>query len=238
MAIKPILFNTEMVKAILAGCKTQTRRAVRFVECDVYDAACAEGMWSERFDPENPPKALVEWFVKTKARRPFAPGDILWVRETWTREPLCKKGFIYRAVFNTENGDAEKSDLIFRWYPSIHMPKEAARIFLCVKSIRVERLQDITEKDADAEGMPDDLDYPVSPVYCPRCHGEGLIGSHSGYGFIEVDCPMCDTSVKRFGNLWNSTISNADFEKYGWDANPWVWVIEFERCEKPEGWCK
>ena len=122
--------------------------------------------------------------------------------------------------------------------PSIHMPKEAARIWLKVKDVRVERLQDIAEEQALSEGVPDDLDYPISKVYCPRCRGEGLIGTVGvSLGYMEVDCPYCDTAIKRFKNLWNSTIKKSDLDRYGWDANPWVWVIEFERCEKPEGWC-
>ena len=85
--------------------------------------------------------------------------------------------------------------------------------------------------------MPGDLDYPINPVYCPRCNGDGLIGGHTGGGYVEVDCPDCRTDVQRFSHLWDSTIKPADRDKYGWNADPWVWVIEFERCEKPEGWC-
>ena len=114
------------------------------------------------------------------------------------------------------------------------MPKEAARIWLKVKDVRVERLQEITEEQALSEGVPDDLDYPISKVYCPRCRGEGLIGSvGENLGYMEVDCPACDTAIKRFKNLWNSTIKKSDLDRYGWDASPWVWVIELERCEKP-----
>lgn len=101
------------------------------------------------------------------------------------------------------------------WKPSVHMPKEAARIFLKVKSVRVERLNDIDDDQAKAEGA----NYR---------NGKNV-------GWEEK---MRRTSVERFSEIWNSTIRKKDMEKYGWDANPWVLAIEFERCEKPEGWCK
>lgn len=227
MAIKPILFNTRMVQAILEGRKTQTRRLVK--QPPVFgDILHDQDGWYYEDGTRNGHSLIPS----------FSPGDILWVRETWSTHydgihddlQFCYKADGIDLQAECMPGESN------RWHPSIHMPKEAARIFLRVKNVRVERLQDITEKDALAEGMPDDLDYPIAPTYCPRCKGEGLIGSHVGYGFVEADCPMCDTAVKRFNNLWNSTIEKADLEKYGWEANPWVWVVEFERCEKPNGW--
>ena len=230
MTERPILFNTEMVKAILDGRKTQTRR-FPFPSAHLHEFHSNDypnGWWYKG-------RVFKDFYSVLKSsqgpRCRYSVGDVLYVRETWAKEHLCKNGYIYRAVFNTENGDSEKSDHLFTWRPSIHMPKEAARIFLLVKDVRIERLRDITNEAALAEGMPDDLDYPIAPVYCPRCKGEGLIGSHIGHGFIEVDCPTCDTAMKRFINLWTSTIKKADLPVYGWDANPWVWVIEFERCE-------
>lgn len=233
---KPILFNSEMVKAILDGRKTQTRRLVRpqpvFNEGESgVPVRCDDDSFIFQIMP-------YECIYEQGRIPPCLSGDILWVRETWC--PCAsidsylddKKLFAYRADYG------EHCSVSWKWRPSIHMPKEAARIFLLVKDVRIERLRDVTEEAALAEGMPEDLDYPIAPVYCPRCKGEGLIGSHDGHGFIEADCPMCDTAMKRFSNLWNSTLKKADFEKYGWEANPWVWVIEFERCDKPEGWCK
>ena len=121
-----------------------------------------------------------------------------------------------------------------KWHPSIHMPKEAARIFLRVTHVWIERLQEITDEEAIKEGVPDE--WPMAEIYCPECRGEGLIGSlHPvSLGYMEIDCPHCEKAVSRFANLWNSTIKPADLATYGWEANPWVWVIEFERISKEE----
>ena len=89
-------------------------------------------------------------------------------------------------------------------------PKEAARIWLKVKDVRVERLQEIT---------------------IDEIRNEGLTSMAVHAGDMEI-------ALSEWKNLWNSTIKKSDLDRYGWDANPWVWVIEFERCEKPEGWCK
>lgn len=236
MAIKPILMNTEMVRAILDGRKTCTRRIVKSTP--------------SFFEVNEKPVYLYDTEPSMgKIYPPCQPGDILYVREAWERfecwncegdergncpkEPLksvlikacgC---YMYRAT-DEISGDAT-------WHPSIHMPKEAARIWLKVTDVRVERLQDITEDGAKAEGMPDSLDYPVDKAYCPLCKGEGIIGTvdvHS-LGHMDVDCPYCDSYRKRFENLWNS-INQKCLDCYGWDANPYVFVIEFERCEKPQ----
>ena len=112
------------------------------------------------------------------------------------------------------------------------MPKEACRLFLKVKSVRVERLQDISEEDAKAEGVRDQNEDPVWPKnfsLCPSCGGElvhGALGENLGY--TEVDCSTCDTYKKRFKILWQS-INGPE----SWEANWWVWVIAFERVEKP-----
>lgn len=94
-----------------------------------------------------------------------------------------------------------------KWHPSLHMPKDAARIFLRVTNVRVERLQDITVEDALAEGMDK---------------------------YIRLNGELDENSIiTSFIGIWNSTIKKSDLDRYGWNANPWVWVIEFERCEKP-----
>ena len=235
--IRPILFNTEMVRAILEGRKTVTRRVVKGQEAgwELVDFDDNTVMIKVRPNGEKYPVdvpglwATFEWdgvpeFPMVKA--PCESGDCLWVRETWSRVETGE--YLYKA-------DNEKPFSYLGWRPSIHMPKEAARLFLRVTEVRVERLQDITEEGALAEGVPDE--WPMDPVYCPYCKGEGLVGAvHPvSLGYMEVDCPKCEKATLRFANLWDSTIKPADRPLYGWEANPWVWVIQFERCENPGG---
>ena len=242
MVIKPILFNTEMVRAILDGRKSCVRRinkdANDYVvpDMDFYDADRRTYAVHNYADKEHTDK------LSTAERTcPICPGDILYVRETWERFECwncegdergnCPKEpkksvldktcgcYMYRAT-DEIYGDA-------RWHPSIHMPKEAARIWLKVTDVRVERLQDITEDQTEEEGF----------LFTPPCL------HMTGENYCDIDGP-CTSEIKYcdmgagelFGKvLWNSTIKKSDIDRYGWDANPWVWVIEFERCEKPEG---
>lgn len=196
MAIKPILFNTEMVRAILDGRKDATRRIVKgFIPDDAvwgYTAFTPKGYISCRGTFAN---GYGEKFFKL----PCEPGDILYVRETWKKAP---NGYYYYE-------DWQKDDIadVTKWKPSIHMPKEAARIWLKVTDVRVERLQEITSEQICREGV--EVEYP-----------HVLNGEEKRYAF---------------SRLWDSTIKKSDLDRYGWNASPWVWVIEFERCEKPEG---
>lgn len=137
---------------------------------------------------------------------PCEPGNILYVREAWKKAP---NGYYYYE-------DWQKNDIadVTKWKPSIHMPKEAARIWLKVTDVRVERLQDVTEDGAKAEGAIDNRGFIHSP---------------------ENEYDSIHTAREHFAEIWNSTIKKSDLDRCGWDANPWVWVIEFERCEKPEG---
>ncbi len=225
--ILPILFNTDMVRAILEGRKTVTRRRIK---------GCVIGPKQEinqnsrgQFELYNiTPRCGIRQGIILK--QPFQPGDILYVRETfaeWTG------GYVYRAW--TEPFAQPGQTAVMKWTPSIHMPKEAARIFLKVKDVRVERLQDITEEQAKAEGIREYAKdgklwkYAVTDdwwIELHRKHRKSFIGSWW------QDMPR--TAKEAFSYLWNSTIKKSDLDKYGWDANPWVWVIEFERCEKPE----
>ncbi len=141
--MKPILFNTEMVRAILEGRKTVTRRVVKDMdiingwdcEADGTPIAYIDQATGDSYPPTMP--------------CPHHPGDILWVRETWAKSMAGT--FMYRAD--------DKAIMVERWHPSIHMPREAARIFLRVTGVRVERLQEMTLKDAAMEGM--DLRGPM-----------------------------------------------------------------------------
>lgn len=235
-AIKSILFNTEMVRAILDGRKTCTRRAVktrRKDACGFYVTKRTDGSFTGIYEYDEDERMFENQLIP-----PYKPGDILYVRETWhryTKRVGKGEGCHLEEHYGYKASIANSEDAEEPWKPSIHMPKKAARIWLKVTDVRVERLQDITEDGAETEGMPDSLDYPVNKAYCPLCKGEGIIGTvdvHS-LGHMDVDCPYCDGYRKRFENLWNS-INQKSLDSYGWDANLWVWVIEFERCEKPK----
>lgn len=216
--LKPILFNTDMVRAIMDGRKTVTRRIVK---------------------PQPPENARLELLGDKRHAMdlsieipgpddhriytpPYLPGDILYVRETWrvlrahrydaNADIVFKAGGVWSRVCfangGTDSADRDDYDRFIEkwyptgnWHPSIHMPKEAARLFLRVTDVRVERLQEIMN---DPPG-------PNNQVVREGCK----------YG--------CD-----FIAIWESTVQNQDRDHYGWDANPYVWVIEFVRCEKPE----
>ena len=199
--MKPILFNTAMVRAILDGRKTVTRRVIKFPE-DMTGRLPESGATDYLYYPCG---------IKYP---PYKKGDILYVRETWAIP--YGKGYYYAADYHSEfdvlpadNGDVSVSKNCIRWHPSIHMPKEAARLFLHVTDVRVERLREMTVSDLQNEGE--------------------LPG-----GYISQYATMTFECFDQFKALWDSTIKPADIPRYGWDANPWVWVIEFERCEKPE----
>lgn len=218
MAIKPILFNTEMVRAILDGRKDATRRIVKgFIPDDAvwgYTAFTPKGYISCR-------GTFADGYGEKFFKLPCEPGDILYVRETWQ----CWRAHRYEATADIRfraggddvrlqfaNGNTDSIDrldydtFVHKWFshnrewkPSLFMPKVAARIWLKVTDVRVERLQDMTDDDAEAEGC---FDYTSTAL-----------------GFFDV---------------WDSTIKKSNLNCYGWNANPWVWVIKFERCEKPE----
>lgn len=197
---KPILFNTEMVKAILEGRKTVTRRVVKFLDGKNpnWTGYIKDGL--TLYNGTNEP---------CNKKPPFKKGDYLYVRETWTHHENAVGGIIFKARCPQKLAESKK------WHPSIHMPKDAARIFLKIMHVRVERLQDITEEQAKAEGI-----------------GEEWAMSWWKPTFSDPDSGGYPRYRDTFAlDLWNSTIKKADLDKYGWEANPWVWVIEFERVE-------
>ena len=195
--MKPIIFSAPMVQAILDGRKTQTRRVIK--------------PQPERYlsrDAGNRVPIAV-WVDNQKwVKPPYQPGDILWVRETWA---TVSSGIIeYKATYKEPYTGSAEIDHIgnkIKWRPSIHMPREATRIFLRVTNVRVERLQDITEEDAKAEG----------------CHERLLNDGWKNIGKL--------TARDDFIMLWEYLNAKRG---YGWDTNPWVWVIEFERITKEE----
>mgnify|MGYP000932406226 FL=1 len=196
--MKPIIFSTPMVQAILDGRKTQTRRVIipqpdRFFEVDD--------------TPGNFHIYDVEWGLG-RIYPKYQVGDILWVRETWA---TVSSGIIeYKATYIEPYTGSTEIDHIGKkitWRPSIHMPREAARIFLKVTNIRVERLQEITEEYAIAEGMSKTL----------------------------VDGVVFISAKGNFHVFWDSLNIKRG---YGWDTNPWVWVVEFEHMSKGEALLK
>ncbi len=199
---KPILFNTEMVRAILDGRKTETRRAVKFPPGLTGSHAVGKAGKKDNM-------LGIMWACGIK-RPPYKPGDYLYVRETWNGLPadrICPAEFWYKADEEILNPDD-------KWRPSINMPKEAARIFLRVTDRKIEHLQDITEEGALAEGAINTFGFIRSPEneYAEPPH----------------------TAKKDFEKIWDSTIKPKDRDKYGWQANPWVWVYKFERVEVDE----
>lgn len=234
MAIKPILFNTEMVRAILDGRKSCTRRVIKPQpdEKHTYPLGFVTDS-TEKKEVGCFGFGIDEYGGSIKyVKPPYQPGDILYVRETWqylyeldgNEQIIEGTGKYYYAATDTIPFDTyvDASGVTHErvpWHPSIHMPKEAARIWLKVTDVRVERLQDITPKDAENEGVGN-LFY------------EDIGYSEKNYG-TEVD-PEYGIAKEQFAWLWESTVKKSDLDRYGWNANPWVWVIEFERCEKPE----
>ena len=212
--MKPILFNTQMVQAILEGRKTVTRRCVkpRF-EGRYYP------IWDypERLIFERPTDPYDWWQIwidhkgspYTCTKPPYFVGDILYVREAWAE--MCTlipklgeydQSILYKATYKP-NPDYDVPKI--KWKPSIFMPKEAARIFLRVTNVSVAKLQDITTKHMQKEGLTS----------------------------MAVFAGDNEIARQEWALLWNSTIPGKDYNKYCFSANPWVWVIEFERTEKP-----
>lgn len=213
MSEKPILFNTEMVRAILNGNKTCTRRVIKPQPDEKHTYLL--GFATDSTEKKNVGCfgfGINEYGGSVQYVKPpygYAPGDILYVRETWCDDRQFTHDstpgqYFYKA------SETEK----FKWKPSIHMPKEAARIWLKVTDVKVERLQNMTEGDCIKEG--------IYPSRCKDCNAPFGCDCCPDEGYNEIDA---------FAELWDSTIT--EHEKYGFDANPWVWVIEFERCEKP-----
>lgn len=208
MKEKPILFSTPMVKAILEGRKTMTRRTRGLNRMNEHPDD-----WTITTDVTD--KGIL-FFNKNgysdRAKPQYQIGDRLWVRETffearkWKHAPLFSDGpdFIYRADEDAFIGD-------HNWKPSLFMPKEAARIWLEVTNVRCERLQDISKEDALAEGV-ESIESPDFRKY--KEYTEGTFN--------------LKFATHSFFSLWRK-INGKDAVA----ANPWVFVYEFKRIERP-----
>lgn len=217
--MKPILFNTDMVRAILDGRKTVTRRCVKYkysntemkMRTDKHGTRLIEiqrDVEGETFGKNPDGSSWHKLLGYIEPRPPYKRGDVLYVRETFCALRANEEGHIrgHDVYYYKADGDLRPEGWKEHWHPSIHMPKEAARIFLHVADMRVERLQDMSYMDFLKEG---------------------IVVETKGVGVQHI-------AEQKYRKLWNSTIPKKDLDKYGWDANPWVWVIEFERCESPE----
>ena len=198
---KPILFSTEMVQALLEGRKAVTRRDPFQMPPDY---TILKGLYRDgkrrlcaifRADDDPTTEAVY-------AR--YDIGDILWVRETWCESLGQACIYFYRAYAGPKDEMKEYAHSFNRWRPNIHMPREAARIFLRVTGVRVERLRDMVLGDVLMEGITEADTY--------------------------------ESTWDRWHQTWNSTIKPKDLGSYGWEANPWVWVISFDRIDKPADW--
>lgn len=231
--VLPILFNTEMVRAILDGRKSCTRRVIKpqpYGKCTyplgfVTDSTEKKEVGCFGF-------GIDEYGGSIQYAKPsYQPGDILYVRETWCALPVNEAGHMrgHSVYYYKADRDLRPEGWRGNWHPSIHMPKEAARIWLDVTDVRVERLQEIDEDGVWNEG------FRFTPPCLTRvsadghtCDLDGPCTSHIKY------CDM--TMGELFGReLWNSTIKKSDLDRYGWNANPYVFVIEFVKIDKPEG---
>lgn len=205
--MKPILFNTQMVKAILEDRKTVTRRVVKPQPQGQPYRMGNSSCWPGRFADSKSANVY---------KPPYQPGDVLYVRETWGNYSVDNPEsnaayYLYRADYSDDAKGYwyEPEHIHFcdfpRWRPSIHMPKEAARIFLRVTDVFPEPLKSIRYFDCLAEGIP--------------------------YRQMENDI------IRDFAELWDSTIKPADRATYSFEANPWVWVNKFERISRKEAGC-
>jgi hypothetical protein len=214
----PIIFSTPMVKSIMEGRKTQTRRIVKPQPDD-------SGLWNDDKFPRFVDSDLEGWngtVEETGESKQFKcpygqPGDLLWVRETFQHTRVLNLhptdenyGYVYKA-----DGQPWKDYEGWTWRPSIYMPKAATRIWLQVKEIRVERLQEISEENAKSEGI---LPLLASSMQLST-QGQLYFDYSKPKQFFNEGLPP----FWSFNSLWCSINGHEN-----WDSNPWVWVVEFE----------
>jgi hypothetical protein len=231
---RPIIFKGDMVRAILEGRKTQTRRLVPewqlpglTLDGDQYiSIAQRHPRWGFGVFGKTEAECMANYNDEYASLCPYGkPGDRLWVRETFSASEFmdCR----YRAdgqQFLNVNGKDTNTPCEVKWTPSIHMPRWASRITLEITGVRVERLQDISEEDAIAEGAQHFPDLPGMSPYGQDCRWS-MEQPESVY--------QCLGSPRwAFANYFCKLAGNAPkgiHDERPWDANPWVWVIEFRR---------
>ena len=205
MKFIPILFSTPMVQAILKGRKTMTRRKIKLYKADEY-----------------PLRQTSQWMQENNTCPYGKVGDVLWVRETFCLNVFENNPYLYKA----DDNDGENDYL--RWKPSLFMPKAACRIFLVITDIRVERLQHISKEDAKKEG----IEFTIADKEKFRCRATGMKlyrdYERKDNSLTNYPCNGFENAIVSFETLWQSING-----KESWEANPWVWVIVFERIEKP-----
>lgn len=235
----PIPFNGEMMRALLDGRKTQTRRIVKAKPSD----ECPKDMWPHALkdiiewrEQKGRWFGLMGWRSLAYADCPYGePGDRLWVREAIRLVPGQGPDDGTGRVLSAYEADgsltvADAWPWKRSYLPPMFCPRGLSRMLLEVTSVRIERVQEISEEDAIAEGIEppsserDEHDWSI----CPQCGGTGLydaIGPNLGV-MPDTDCTKCDTHAKRYRYLWES-INGPE----SWDVNPLVWVIEFKGLE-------
>lgn len=230
--MKPILFNTEMVQAILEGRKTCTRRKI--IRTPSNDEPCGYGFWKE-FNENNGRWYIKDythsccWLTQEEYTKKFAPyhiGDIIYVRETFFEGDILNSNedIVHRDIVIYATDDLSEYGLEeLKWKPSIYMPKRLARIFLKVKDMRIERLQDITEEGAKAEGATKKIWY--------QPYGTRAEINQKYVGDIKHHEP---NYVTGFAGIWDRTLGKIGDWLYSFKENPYVWVIEFEKISKEE----
>ncbi len=209
---KPILFSTPMVQAIIEGRKTQTRRVIKNIHPDSEYYPKLNLLGYTFLEPDG--KIKVPEMASVIDGK-YNVGDVLWVREKHKAMIDCETNEFAGYWYYADMPEKFHKEYKRKWKPSIHMPKAACRLFLRIKDVRVERLQDISEEDAINEGV-DNWTW------------ENMATPQNWLDYTDPFAPPLFTAYDSFCSLWDSINGEES-----WNANPWVWVIEFERVEKP-----
>ena len=228
MKERPILFSGAMVRALLAGTKTQTRRIMK---PQPHEDRLFSGGWAFTSKRDGSTTSVCHPLIAMQC--PYGePGDRLWVRESF--RPIYPQQASYNGGNPIGYDHREGYQLGYRlgdsinppkWKPSIHMPRNACRIVLEIVSVRVERLQDISESDAIAEGIE-----RIGSEYLKA--GHTIFAEGPNFYTVPVDGGNINrpTAIEVYSALWEWINGPGS-----WDANPWVWVIEFKRIESAKG---